>query len=154
MSWKDEYAKKKPKNNSNLSFFVGKFKGTCRKCSKYSHKGEDCWSKSKDPTKEKEKEKKGKKDMGKVKCFNCKKTGHYDRDCTQPKKDEKESFFSFCIVGQETKEEATMSGCAFCKTDFNEHVASRCSNNVRVKNQAEAEASVGQTRKWDGQVNS
>ena len=92
--------------------------------------------------------------MGKVKCFNCKKTGHYDRDCTQPKKDEKESFFSFCIVGQETKEEATMSGCAFCKTDFNEHVASRCSNNVRVKKQAEAEASVGQTRKWDGQVTS
>ena len=56
--------------------------------------------------------------MGKVKCFNCKKTRHFARDCTQPKKDNKESFFSFCIVGQETKEEPTMSGCAFCKTGF------------------------------------
>ena len=74
------------------------FKGRCGYCGEIGHKATNCPDKkskkkedSKDKSDKKETQKpkkdskgKGKTDMSKIKCYNCREMGHFARDCQKP----------------------------------------------------------------------
>ena len=61
------------------------FKGRCNHCGKYGHKKADCWDLKNKKEKNQENEKKVQKDRANVRCFKCKKLGHYANECRKEK---------------------------------------------------------------------
>ena len=57
------------------------FKGRCNHYGKFGHKKADCWDLKNKKEKHQENEKKVQKDKANVRCFNCKKLGHYASEC-------------------------------------------------------------------------
>ena len=79
------------KSSSNQSKNIKKgnkgrfFKGRCNYCGKYGHKKADCWDLKNKEEKSQESERKGQKDKPKVRCFKCKRLGHYANECRNEK---------------------------------------------------------------------
>ena len=64
----------------------GKFlKGRCNHCGKFGHKKTDCWDLKNKKEKSQEKKRKVQKDKANVRCFTCKKLGHYANECRNKK---------------------------------------------------------------------
>ena len=61
------------------------FKGRCAHCGKYGHKKADCWDLKNKEENSQESERKVKKDMSHIRCFKCKKMGHYAIECKSGK---------------------------------------------------------------------
>ena len=61
------------------------FKGGCNYGGKYGHKKADCWDLKNKREKSQENEKKVQKDKANVRCFKCKKLGHYANECRNEK---------------------------------------------------------------------
>ena len=61
------------------------FKGRCNHYGKYGHKKADCWDLKSKQESGQENERKGQKDKSKVRCFKCKKLGHYANKCKNDK---------------------------------------------------------------------
>ena len=61
------------------------FKGRCNNCGNYGHKKADCWDLKNKREKSQENERKVQKDKADVRCFKCKKLGHYANDCRNKK---------------------------------------------------------------------
>ena len=57
------------------------FKGRCAHCGKYGHKKVDCWDLKNKEEISQESERKVKKDKLHIRCFKCKKIGHYTNEC-------------------------------------------------------------------------
>ena len=72
-------------NNQNKNMKKGSkgkyFKGRCNHCEKFGHKKADCWDLKNTKEKHHENEKKVQKDKSKVRCFKCRKMGHYANEC-------------------------------------------------------------------------
>ena len=71
----------KSSNNHRRSIKKGNkgkiFKGRWAHCGKYGHKKADCWDLKTKEENNQENERKAKKDKSHIKCFKCKKLGHY-----------------------------------------------------------------------------
>ena len=72
-------------NNQNKIGMKGSkgkyFKGRCIHCGNFRHKKADCWDLKNKKEKHQENEEKVQKDKANVRCFKCKKLGHYAREC-------------------------------------------------------------------------
>ena len=79
----------KSSNNQSKNIKKGNkerfFKGRCNHCGKYRHKKADCWDLKSKQESGQENERKGQKDKSKVRCFKCKKLGHYANKCKNDK---------------------------------------------------------------------
>ena len=79
------------KSSSNQSRNIKKgnkrncFKGRCNHRGKFGHKKTDCWNLKNKKEKSQENEKKVQKDKANVRCFKCKKQGHYANECRNEK---------------------------------------------------------------------
>ena len=72
-------------NNQNKNIMKGikgkYLKGRCNHCGKFGHKKADCWDLKNKKEKHQENKKKVQKDKSNVRCFKCKKLGHYASEC-------------------------------------------------------------------------
>ena len=81
--WSEDEIALNVKRSSNQSRNIKKgnkgrfFKGRCNHCGKYGYKEADCWDQKNKQEKSQESERKVQKDKGNVRCFKCKKLGHY-----------------------------------------------------------------------------
>ena len=79
----------KSSNNQSRNIKKGNkgkfFKGRCNHCGKFVHKKADCWDLKNKREKSQENEKKVQKDKANVRCFKCKKLGHYANGCRNEK---------------------------------------------------------------------
>ena len=57
------------------------FEGRCAHCGKYGHKKVDCWKLKNKEENSQERERNVKKDRSNIRCFKCKKMGHYANEC-------------------------------------------------------------------------
>ena len=82
------------------------FKGRCNHCGKYGHKKADCWDLKNKQEKSQESERKVQKDKSNVRCFKCKKLGHYANECTNEKETSgNEKHVTFAMMCCENSEE-------------------------------------------------
>ena len=79
----------KSSNNDRRSIKKGNkgkfFKGRCAHCGKYGHMKADCWYLKNKEENNLESERKGKKYKTHIRCFKCKKLGHYANECKSQK---------------------------------------------------------------------
>ena len=61
------------------------FRGRCNHCGKFGHKKADCWDLKNRREKNQESERKVQKEKSNVRCFKCKKLGHYANECRNEK---------------------------------------------------------------------
>ena len=85
-------------SHTNKKKYKKQFKGRCSYCGEYGHKAVDYPNKKSNQNKGSKKKseqkkthgtkgeynRKGYKDMSKIKCYNCGQYGHYDHDCPKP----------------------------------------------------------------------
>ena len=80
--WDDDSASE---DEEERALFAKSFKGRCRKCGKFGHKGADCRSNGKQNQGNQDKTKTGKGRAGggkfQGKCYHCGKIGHREADC-------------------------------------------------------------------------
>ena len=69
------------KRGNKGKFFIGR----CTHCGKYGHKKADCWDLKNKEENSQESERKVKKDKSHIRCFKCKKMGHYMNECKSGK---------------------------------------------------------------------
>ena len=75
-------------------------------CGKYGHKKADCWDLKNKREKSQESERKVQKDKANVRCFNCKKLGHYANECRNEKDSSgDEKHVTFAMMCYENSEE-------------------------------------------------
>ena len=85
--WSEDEVALNMKRSNNQSRNIKKgnkgkfFKGMCAHCGKYGHKMADCWDLKNKEENSQESERKVKKDKSHIKCFKCKKLGHYANEC-------------------------------------------------------------------------
>ena len=79
----------KSSNNQSRNIKKGSkrkfFKGRCIHCGKYGDKKTDYWDQKNKREKSQENERKVQKDKSNVRCFKCKKLGHYANECRNVK---------------------------------------------------------------------
>ena len=110
--WSEDVMALKMKNSNNQSRNIKKgnkgkfFKGKCNHCGKYVHKKADCWDLKNKREKSQETERNVQKDKSNVRCFKCKKLGHYAHECRN-KKDSSgdEKHVTFAMMCYENNEE-------------------------------------------------
>ena len=61
------------------------FKGRCNHSGKFGHKKTDCWDLRNKRENSQENERKVQKDKSNIRCFKCKKLGHYANECRNEK---------------------------------------------------------------------
>ena len=89
--WSEDEMTLNMKSSSNQSRNIKKgnkgkfFKGRCKHCGRYGHKKADCWDLKKKNEKSHENERKVQKDTSNVRCFKCKKLGHFANECRNEK---------------------------------------------------------------------
>ena len=89
--WSEDEMVSNMKSSNNQSKNIKKgskgkyFKGWCNYCGKFGHKKADCWDLKNKKEKHQESEKKVQKDKSKVRCFRCRKLGHYANECKNDK---------------------------------------------------------------------
>ena len=96
-------------NNQNKNIKKGSkgeyFKGRCNHCGKFGHKKADCWDLKNKKEKHQENEKKVQKYKSKVRCFKCRKMGHYANECRSDKESSgdgnNETFAMTCFEDEE-----------------------------------------------------
>ena len=82
------------------------FKGRWNHCGKYGLKKADCWDLKNKQEKSQENERKVQKDKSNVRCFKCKKLGHYANECKSGKgKSGDEKHVTFVVMCYENSEE-------------------------------------------------
>ena len=82
------------------------FKGRCNHCGKYWHKKADCWDLKNKQENSQENERKVQKAKSKLRCFKCKKLGHYTNECKSEKgKCGDEQPVTFAMMCYENSEE-------------------------------------------------
>ena len=102
------------KSSSNQSRNIKKgnkgrfFKGRCNHCRKHGHKKADCWDLKNKQEKSQESERKVQKAEVNVRCFKCKKLGHYANECKNDKETSgNEKHVTFAMMCCENSEEET-----------------------------------------------
>ena len=100
----------KSSNNQSRNIRKGNkgnfFKGRCNHCGKFGHKKADCWDLKNKKEKHQENEKKVQKDKSNVRCFKCKKLGHYANECKNDKDSSGEDkHVTFAMTCYENSEE-------------------------------------------------
>ena len=110
--WSEDEMALNTKNSSNQSRNIKKgnkgkfFKGKCNHCGKYRHKKADCWDLKNKREKSQENERKVQKDKSNVRCFKCKKLGHYANECRNEKNSSgDEKHVTFAMTCYENSEE-------------------------------------------------
>ena len=100
------------KSSSNQSRNIKKgnkgrfFKGRCNHCGKYGHKKAESWDLKNKQEKSQEIERKVQKDEINVRCFKCKKLGHYANECKNDKETSGiEKHVAFAMMCFENSEE-------------------------------------------------
>ena len=89
--WSEDEMALNMKSSSNQSRNIKKgnkgrfFKGKCNHCRKYGHKKADCWDLKNKQEKSQESEREVQKDKSNVRCFKCKRMGHYAHECKNEK---------------------------------------------------------------------
>ena len=94
--WSEDKMALKMKSSNNQNRNIKKrnkrkfFKGRCNHCGKFGHKKAkhkkaNCWDLKNKKEKSQENEKKIQKDKANVRCFKCKKLGHYANECRNEK---------------------------------------------------------------------
>ena len=89
--WSEDEMALNMKSSNNQSRNIKKgnkgrfFKGRCNHCGKYVHKKADCWDLKNKEENSPENERKVQKDESNVRCFKCKKLGHYANGCRSGK---------------------------------------------------------------------
>ena len=82
------------------------FKGRFNHCGKYGHKNADCWDLKNKREKSQENERKVQKETSNVRCFKCKKLGHYANECRNEKDSSgDEKHVTFAMTCYENSEE-------------------------------------------------
>ena len=117
--WSEDEMDLNMKSSSNQSRNIKKgnkgrfFKGRCNHCGKYGHKKADCWDlKNKQEKIKRMKERKVQKHKANVRCFKCKKMGHYANECRNEKDssgDEKHVTFAMTCY-ENSKEKKNENG--------------------------------------------
>ena len=100
------------KSSSNQSSNIKKgnkggfFKGRCSHCGKYGHKKAACWDLKNKQEKSQESERKVQKDKSNVRCFKCKRLGHYANECKNENNSSgNEKHVTFAMMCYENSEE-------------------------------------------------
>ena len=110
--WSEDEMALNMKSSSNQSRNIKKgnkgrlFKGMYNHCGKYGHKKADCWDLKNKRDKSPENERKVQKDKSNVRCFKCKKLGHYANECKNEKNSSaNEKHVTYAMMFCENKEE-------------------------------------------------
>ena len=110
--WSEDEMALKMKSSSNQNKNIKKgdkgrfFKGRYNHCGKYGHKKADCWDLKRKQESGQENERKGQKNKSKVRCFKCKKLGHYANECKNDKDTSgNEKHVTFAMMCYENSEE-------------------------------------------------
>ena len=110
--WSEDEMALNMRSSSNQSRNIKKrnkgrfFKGRCNQCGKYEHKKADCWDLKNKQEKSQESERKVQKDNAKLRCFKCKKLGHYVNKCKNDKEASgNEKHVTFAMMCCENSEE-------------------------------------------------
>ena len=110
--WSEEEMALNMKSSSNQSRNIKKgnkgrfFKGRCNHCGKYGHKKADCWDLKNIQESGQGNERKAQKDKSNVRCFKCKRLGHYAHECKNEKNSSgNEKHVTFAMMCYENSEE-------------------------------------------------
>ena len=109
--WSEDEMALNMKSSNNQSRNIKKgnkgkfFKGRCNHCGKFGHKKADCWDLKNKKEKHQENEKKVEKHKSNLRCFKCKKLGHYASECRNDRKssgdDRNDTFVMTCYENSE-----------------------------------------------------
>ena len=110
--WSEDEMALNMKSSSNQSKNIKKgnkgrfFTGKCNHCGKYGDEKADCWDLKNKQEKSQESERKVQKDKANVRCFKCKKLGHYANECRNEKETSgNEKHVTFAMMCCENNEE-------------------------------------------------
>ena len=110
--WSEDEMTLNMKSRSNQSRNIKKgnkgkfFQGRCNHCGKYGHKKADCWDLKNKKEKSQVNERKVQKDKASVRCFKCKKLGHYANECRNDKDSSgDDKHITFAMMCYENSEE-------------------------------------------------